>query len=124
MGVYRDGTHPFSISWLKNNRQEVFVSLEPSYSAKYTGMHAPAQTLPAHGCVPPVPLPEPIAVHHGCYPKQACAQPAMTLPAHAGPPCCPKKRAGSAGTILVLFILLVIISRHFPYGGAAKVCKK
>lgn len=102
--------------------------MEPSYSQKYAGMHPPAKTLPAPAppsCVPPVPMPTPIGGPVGHHP---CPKPVFTQPA-AMPACPPapavKAKGTMAGTILVLFILLVIVSRYFPsLYGEAKICKK
>lgn len=92
-------------------------------------MHSPAKTLPAPaspGCASPVPLPMPI---HGAHGHPGCPKPVFAQPAALYPPSCSHPVAGvksgsSTGTILVLFILLVIISRSIPFGASASICRK
>jgi len=103
-------------------RQEVYSPLEPSCYPKYAGMSYPAKTPPvpaSAGCVPPVPLPQPI---EGPYGIGGCPKPAHA-PYATWPAWPVYKGRSTAGTILVLFILLVIISRGFPLAGA-KICRK
>lgn len=107
--------------------QEVFLSLESMYSNKPYMAPMPAKTLPAPAPAPsytqPIQCPPVYSKPCGCKPP-VMTLPAQTMPAHPMPSCIMPvaARPSSTGTILVLFILLVIITR-----GAymqAKVCKK
>jgi len=100
--------------------------LEPSCHPKYAGISYPAKTHPAPAAasqVHPVPLPQPIegpVGYHGC--PKPCYGPYGAKP-HGYWPVAGYKGKTPSGTILVLFILLVIISRSFPLAGA-KICRK
>jgi hypothetical protein len=88
-------------------------------------MQYPAKTLPAPastGYAAPVPMPQPVHVPASHYP---CPKPAYVQPV-AYKPACAYPFAGNSwtGSILVLFILLVIVSRGLPYYGEAKICRK
>jgi len=98
--------------------------LEPTYLSKCAGMQYPAKTLPAPahtGYVAPVSMPQPV---HGPVSHYPCPKPAYVQPAYK--PVCAHPCAGNSwtGTILVLFILLVIVSRALPFYGEAKICRK